>query len=119
MTRSERVGHAIKKEVSNIIHDEMKDPRMGFVTITNVELTNDLRFAKIFFSVLGNDEEKKKTSEALDSAVGFIRKLVSERIKLRYSPDMVFKEDRSIECSMHIEEIINELKGKKEDEKSG
>ena len=119
MTRSDKVAQAIKKEVSNIIHDEMKDPRLGFVTITEVELTQDLRFAKIFFSVLGTDEEKKKTAEALNSALGFVRKLVSERVKMRFSPDMVFKEDRSSEYSMHIEEIMNELKGKKEDGKSG
>jgi len=119
MKRCEKVAQEIKKEVSKIIHDELKDPRLGFVTITRVELTDDLRFAKIFFSVLGEDEVRKKTSEALASALGFVRKLVSERIKLRFSPDMVFKEDRSSEYSMHIEEIINELKGRKNDEKGG
>ncbi|MFA5319963.1 MAG: 30S ribosome-binding factor RbfA [Candidatus Omnitrophota bacterium] len=119
MKRCEKVAQEIKKEVSSIIHDELKDPRLGFVTITRVELTDDLRFAKIFFSVLGADEVRKKTAEALDSALGFVRKLVSERIKLRFSPDMVFKEDRSSEYSMHIEEILNELKGREDDEKSG
>ncbi len=119
MSRSDKVAQAIKKEVSSIIHDEMKDPRLGFVTITRVELTDDLRFAKIFYSVLGEEEARKKTGEALGSALGFIRKLVSERIKLRFSPEMVFKVDRSGEYSMHIEEILNELKGREDDEKSG
>lgn len=119
MSRSDKVAQAIKREVSSIIHDEMKDPRLGFVTITRVELTDDLRFAKIFFSVLGEEEARKKTAEALDSALGFIRRLVSERIKLRFSPEMVFKADRSSEYSMHIEEILNELKGRENDEKSG
>ncbi|MFA5429986.1 MAG: 30S ribosome-binding factor RbfA [Candidatus Omnitrophota bacterium] len=118
MSRSDKVSQAIKREVSNIIHNEMKDPRLGFVTITRVELTDDLRFAKIFYSVLGEEAVRKKSGEALESALGFIRKLVSERIKLRFSPEMVFKVDRSSEYSTHIEEILNELKGRKDDEKS-
>jgi ribosome-binding factor A len=110
MSRKDRVTEAIRKEVSVIIHDELKDPRLGFVTITRVEMTPDLRFARIFFSVLGKDEDYKKTKIALDSALGFIRKLISERINLRLAPEIGFEEDRSVEYSVRIQEILNEIK---------
>jgi ribosome-binding factor A len=116
MPRVDRVAEAIRKEASTIIHDEIKDPRLGFVTITRVELSEDLRNAKIFFSVLGNDEAYAKTSEALDSALGFIRKLISERINLRFSPEIIFRPDRSGEYSVRIEEVLNEIHQKEEQE---
>ena len=83
MSRQDKVAEAIRQEASVIIHDKLKDPRLGFVTITNVEIAHDLRFAKIFFSVLGNDEAYKKTKQALDSSLGFVRKLLSQRLNLR------------------------------------
>jgi len=110
MSRSNKVAEAIKKEVSLIIHDELKDPRLGFVTITDVELTQDLREAKIFFSVLGKEEEHKKTKLALDSALGFIRRLIGQRIRLRFVPEITFKEDRSSEYGARIEELLNQIK---------
>lgn len=111
MSRQDRVREAIKKEASIIIHDELKDQRLGFVTITDVELTHDLRSAKIFFSVLGKEEEHKKTKEALDSALGYIRMLIAQRLKLRFAPEIAFKEDRSAEYGSKIEEVLNEIKG--------
>lgn len=117
MSRQDRVREAIKKEASIIIHDELKDPRLGFVTITDVELTHDLRYAQIFFSVLGKEEDHKKTKEALDSALGFIRKLIAQRIKLRFAPEIAFKEDRSTEYGVKIEEVLNEIKQMEADKK--
>jgi len=110
MSRQQRVEEAIKKEVSTIIHDRLKDPRIGFVTITGVELTKDLRFAMIFYSVLGKEGERKKTRIALDSALGYIRTLVAQRINLRIATELMFKEDRSTEYSVRIEEVLNKLK---------
>jgi len=111
MARYEKVAEAIRQEVSNIVHDELNDPRVGFVTVTRVELTEDLRYAKIFFSVLGKEEDYKKTQAALDSALGFIRRLVAERLQLRFAPEIIFREDRSQEYSVRIEEVLNEIKG--------
>ena len=111
MSRQDRVAEAIRKEASLIIHDELKDPRIGFVTVTRVELTHDLRSAKIFYSVLGNEEAYKKTKLALDSALGFVRSLIAERIKLRFAPEIAFYEDRSTEYSVRIEEVLNEIRG--------
>ena len=110
MSRRERVAEAIKQEVSLIIHNKLKDPRVGFVTITRVEMAPDLRFAKIYFSVLGKDKEYRKTREALDSGAGFIRKLIAENINLRYAPEIAFEEDRSTEYSVRIQEVLNEIK---------
>lgn len=118
MSRQDRVTEAIRKEISTIIHDELKDPRLGFVTITRVELAQDMRQAKIFFSVLGREEEHKKTKDALDSALGFIRKLIAERINLRFAPEIMFREDRSSEYSVRIEEVLNEIKALNEPEAS-
>jgi len=109
-SRQDRVAEAIRQEASLIIHDKLKDPRLGFVTITRVEVTPDLRYAKIFFSVLGNEESYGKTKEALDSALGFVRKLVAERLNLRFAPEIAFYEDRSTEYSVRIEEVLNEIK---------
>lgn len=117
MLRHEKITQAIKREISNIIHDELKDPRLGFVTITRVEMTADLRYAKVFFSVLGKEEERKKTKEALDSAIGYIRRLIAQRIRLRFTPEIMFREDRSIEYSIQIENLLNELEVKNEPKK--
>ena len=118
MLRHDKMTQAIKKEVSSIIHDELKDPRLGFVTITRVEMTADLRYAKIFFSVLGKEEEHKKTKAALDSALGYIRRLIAHRIRMRFAPEIMFKEDKSIEYSMQIEKVLNEL-GVSDESKKG
>lgn len=111
MSRQDKVAEAIRQEASVVIHDKLKDPRLGFITITNVEITHDLRFAKIFFSVLGNDQAYKKTKAALDSSMGYVRKLIAQRLNLRFAPEIAFYEDRSIEYSVRIEEVLNEIKG--------
>lgn len=110
MSRQDKVAEAIRKEASNIIHTELKDPRLGFVTVTRVELTQDYRLARIFFSVLGKEEDYKKTKEAFDSALGFIRRLIAQRINLRFVPEIIFKEDRSSEYSVRIQEVLKEIK---------
>ena len=110
MSRQDKVAEAIRKEASLIIHDELKDPRLGFVTVTAVELSQDLRYARIFFSVLGKEEEYKKTKIALDSASGFIRRLIAQRVRLMFAPEIVFKEDRSSEYSVKIQEVLDEIK---------
>ncbi|MFA5410992.1 MAG: 30S ribosome-binding factor RbfA [Candidatus Omnitrophota bacterium] len=118
MARYEKVAQALKEEVSIIIHDELKDPRLGFVTVTRAELTPDLRFAKIYFSVLGNDEDYARTKKALDSALGFIRRLIAQRINLRLTPEIMFKEDRSSEYSIRIQKLLDEIKESNEPKKS-
>ncbi len=114
MSRQDRIAEAIRQEVSLIIHDKLKDPRLGFVTIIRVEITKDLRLAKVFYSVLGKEEDHRKTEEALASALGYIRSLVAERLNLRLATELVFKEDRSTEYSVRIEEVLRDIKEKNE-----
>ncbi len=114
MSRQDKVAEAIRQEVSLIIHDKIKDPRLGFVTIIRVEIAKDLRLAKVFYSVLGKEEDRKKTQEALTSALGYIRSLVAKRLNMRLATEIIFKEDRSTEFSVRIEEVLNDIKEKNE-----
>ena len=110
MSRKERVQEAIKQEVSSIIHDDLKDPCIGFVTVTRAELSPDLKFVRIFVSVLGKKKEEKATFVALERAKGYIRRLLANRIKLRFTPAIIFKEDKSAEYSVYISKKMDELK---------
>ena len=107
--RKDRVTQRIKEEISTIIHDRIKDPRIGFLTITNVELTNDLRIAKVFYSVLGEDDKKKEAKEGLQSAMKYIRKLLGDTVELRYTPEIIFRLDTTTEYNMHIGEIFDKI----------
>jgi len=118
MQRSGRVQEAIRQEISLIVQSHIKDPRIGFLTITKVELTKDLRHAKIFFSVLGESKDRHLALKGLNSAKGYIKGLLSDKIKLRYMPDIAFKIDESIDKAGQIFEILGKIKREKEDGKS-
>lgn len=107
--RADRVSEEIMKEVSNIIRGDMKDPRLGMVSITRVELSRDLRHAKVFISVLGSGEERDSSISALRSGTGFIRKLLGSRMRLKAPPELLFKADDSIERSARINEILKKV----------
>ncbi|MCX7661949.1 MAG: 30S ribosome-binding factor RbfA [Candidatus Omnitrophica bacterium] len=109
MRRKEKLARALLKEINIIIHDALKDPRLGLVSITHIEISPDLRQAKVFFSVLGKDQDYRITHEILNSAKGFIRHMISQRMRLKYTPEIIFREDRSAEESIRIQEIINEI----------
>lgn len=115
--RQERLENQFKREISNIIHDELKDPKVGFITIIRVELSADLKNLKVFYSILGKDSDIKKGSKALERAKGFIRHCLAGRIKLRTVPELVFKLDRSAEYSIFIQEELNRLKNSQKEEK--
>ena len=110
MSRTEKVGQEIKKEISTIIQNELSDPRLGFITIMGVEITKDLQIAKVYFSVMGTDQQKEKASQGLASAAGFIRRLIGERLKLRLTPEIVFKIDNSVSYSIDIAQKIERIK---------
>lgn len=113
--RPERVQEAIRQEVAKIVHDELKDPRLGFITITKVELTKDLRFARIYFSILGEDKDKKRALYGLNSAKGYIKGHLADRIKLKFMPDIAFKIDDSYEKTKKIYDILDKLKKERKD----
>lgn len=118
MSRVDKVTEALKKEISSIIQRELEDPRIGFITVTRVEMTADLRYAKVFFSVLGSEEDYKKTKDALDSALGLIRRTVTQRVRLKFAPEIIFKEDRSSEYSVNIQKVLDQIKDQDEHKKS-
>ncbi|MCK4994416.1 MAG: 30S ribosome-binding factor RbfA [Candidatus Omnitrophica bacterium] len=113
--RKEKVAQRIKEEISTIIHDKIKDPRIGFLTITKVELTNDLRSAKVFYSVLGEADKKKEAHDGLTSANKYIRKLVGDTMELRYTPEIFFKLDTSTEYGIHIGKIFDVIEKEREE----
>lgn len=108
--RSERMADLIRAEVAAMLLHDLKDPRIGFTTVTDVRLTRDLHHLKIFVSVLGSEQQQKDTLEGLDSAVGFVRHEISHRLKLRTTPKLRFVLDRSGETSARIEELIEKMK---------
>jgi len=117
LVRKERISEEIKKEVSDIIRTELKDPRLTSITsITNVEITKDLRYVKLYASVLGNADVQKNTIEGLNNATGYIRKEIGKRIKIHFTPELHFYLDESLEYSIHIEKIINEISHKENKE---
>jgi len=113
--RPERVANSIRREVSNIVQEELKDPRIGFMTITKVEVTPDLRVAKIYYSVLGDERARKSTEIALENAKGFIKGLIGNRLKLRFMPEIIFKVDKSLEYRENIDKIIDKIHREKQE----
>ncbi|BCJ85307.1 30S ribosome-binding factor RbfA [Effusibacillus dendaii] len=107
--RVSRVAEQLKKEISEIIRQEVKDPRVGFVTVTDVEVSGDLQIAKVFVSVLGNQDQKDETLKALRKASGFIRNEVGQRIRLRLTPEISFEIDTSLDYSTKIQETLREI----------
>lgn len=113
--RKEKVAQRIKEEISSILQTKIKDPRIGFITITKAELTSDLRIAKVFYSVLGEDDKKKEAQEGLKSANKYIRKLVGDTMELRYTPEIFFKLDTSTEYNLHIGKIFEKIEAEREE----
>lgn len=107
--RANRVGEQMKKELGDIISRKIKDPRVGFVTVTEVSVTGDLQQAKVFISVLGDDKQKQETLIGLAKAKGFIRSEIGNRIRLRKTPEIVFEFDEAIEYGNRIETILKDL----------
>ncbi len=107
--RLNRISEEVKRVVSELIYNGLKDPRVNsMTTITKVEVTRDLRYAKIYVSVFGNKEEKENTLLGLESAKGFIRKEISSRIDLRYAPEPIFILDESIEQGIYMSNLFKE-----------
>ena len=107
--RKDRVAEEIKKELADIIRDDMKDPRVkGLVSVTHVEVSRDISSATIYLSCLGNAEEQDNTVAAFKQAAGFIRGELANRMNLRFMPELTFKTDHSIMIGARINELINQ-----------
>ena len=107
--RTDRISEEIKKELSDVIRN-LKDPRIPLMTsVVSVSVTNDLRYAKAYISIMGTPEEKKDAVKGLKSAAGYIRREIGSRVDLRCVPEFTFVEDNSIEYGAHINELLNTI----------
>ncbi len=107
--RSERVGDLIHHEVSNILLRDIKDPRLDMVSITGAKVSDDLRHAVIFYSVIGGEERWIEVGKGFESSKGFIKRELGKRLKMKYMPDLRFEEDRSLESGNRIDRILESV----------
>lgn len=109
--RADRVAEAIREEVASFLTEGVKDPRIvGFVTVTGVDVSNDLRHAAVYVSVMGSDAERGRTLEGLASLATHLRPRVARALRLRLAPEIVFRLDRSIERAARIETLLSQLR---------
>lgn len=106
--RSRRIAEQIKREMSEIIRLELKDPRAGMITITDVEVTPDYEHAKVFFTVIGNEAQRDSSGRALSHASGFLRSELAHRMRLRIVPQLRFEYDESVERGVRLSNLIDE-----------
>jgi ribosome-binding factor A len=107
--RSKRVQELLLEEISKLIQFELKDPRIGFATLTGVNLTDNLKHARIYVSIIGDDVQKRDTLEGLQSARGFIRSWLGKNLNLRYIPELDFQLDETAENAQNISRLLNEI----------
>lgn len=115
--RAQRVGEAIHKEISALLVKGLKDPRIGFVTITAVQVNSDLSLAKIYFTVMGEEKARIDTAAGLKSAVPFLRREVGKLLRLRHAPELVFHYDDSIEYAHRMEALIRQAQTGQSDDR--
>jgi ribosome-binding factor A len=108
--RTERLAQQLQQEIALIIHRELKHPGLGFVTITRMELSKDLRYAKVYFSCLGGEAERAQSQDALDRSAGFIHALIKKRFRLKVIPELQFRYDDSIAGSIELSKTFERLR---------
>lgn len=113
--RAARVGDQMREELAKLIRGEMKDPRIGFVSIVKVEVSGDLRHAKVYVSVLGTPEEQKASMKGLQSATGFLRSHLGQALRLRHVPELIFTLDNSIAHGTRIAELLVQVRREQEE----
>ena len=101
-----RIDHELQREMARLIGTELKDPRLGFVTVTRVEISHDMRNAKVFVSIIGDRHVARQSMDALDSASGFLRGELGQAVKMRHTPELTFVEDRSTERAIALSQML-------------
>jgi ribosome-binding factor A len=114
--RAVRVGDQLLREIADLLLNSVRDPRVKGITLTGVDLSNDLKYAKVFYSLIGNDKELERIQEGLDSAKGFIKRELAARMELKYMPDIIFKRDLSLEEGNRMERLLERLKSEESDD---
>ena len=108
--RHDQLAELILEELSDLIRTRMKDPRVGFASITSVQLSGDLRYAKVCVSVMGSPEDQRATLQALEHANGFLRHELAQRLTIRYTPEIIFKLDESIARGARVLELMRQVR---------
>jgi len=106
--RTERVAEGIREEVARVLARDVKDPRIGFVTVTRATVTADLRMARVFVGVLGDDEQRRKTLAGLQKATGFIRRTVAHHLRLRVAPELIFEYDAGLDAADRVAQLLED-----------
>jgi ribosome-binding factor A len=106
--RSHRIGDQIQKEISGLLAKGLKDPRIGFVTITSVDVTPDLHLARVYYTVMGDTKARSQTEKGLEKATPFIRRELGRKMRIRYIPDLLFVYDSTLDYSDHINRLLKE-----------
>jgi ribosome-binding factor A len=114
--RIEKVQELLKRELSEIIQRDLKDPRVGFITVSRAKVSGDLRHAKIYVSVMGDEKSAKDTMEGLSSARGYIQRELGRKVKIKFLPALEFVLDTSVDHGFHIMEILKKIEEEKRDE---
>ena len=117
--RQKQVAELLHQEISQLIQYRTQDPRLGFVTVTDVEISPDLRQARVYVTVLGDDVDAQSTLEGLASASGYFRRELGQSLALRYVPQLSFQIDTSLEYGMHIDEILDSIKEEQNQQDEG
>ncbi|MBX3278634.1 MAG: 30S ribosome-binding factor RbfA [Acidobacteria bacterium] len=108
--RAQRLAHELREKLSLLIARELRDPRVGFATLTGLDLSPDRRYARVYVSVFGDPAEQRRSLDALNEASGFLRRLLGASVRLRYTPELNFVFDASVEQGARMERILDELK---------
>ena len=114
--RSARLAEEIREEVAELIARKLKDPRIGFVTVTRVEMTSDQRLAKVYVGVLGDKEARERTLQGLRQAAGFVRRALGQQLRLRFTPDVQFEYDKGLDATDRVARLLDEARAASEAE---
>ena len=117
--RPKRVAELVREEIAGLLMKGLKDPRIGFVSVMTVEMSNDLRVASVYVSLYGTETEKKSSLVGLQHSASWVRREVGQRLGLRFAPEIRFFEDKTLDRVFHLEEVFRRMHGEEEDEADG
>ena len=117
--REQRLTEEIREQVARMIASDLKDPRLGFVTVTRVEMTHDLGLARVHVGVLGSEAEREKTMKALGQASGFVRRELGKRLRIRHTPEVEFRYDKGLDATDRVAQLLEEERRRSEEPRGG
>ena len=110
MSRIDRVNQELKKAISEILLFEVKDERVGLLTVTHVKMSADLKQAKVYYTVLGDEKKREEVKKGIDSANGFVRQLLAHKMRMKYAPEIIFYFDDTLDRTIKVEEMLDEIR---------